>query len=89
MPRAKKPALPPSNTSHLFVGRKTSDRGASMTSDRIANDLADFRKSGGRIEVLGVTRTLTRLDAEAPAAKAAEAAKSGDAGRPKKRSDRG
>ncbi len=75
MPRAKKTALPPSNTSHLFAGRKSNDRGASMTSDRIASDLAAFRKSGGRIEVLGVTRTLTRIDTGV--AGAANASKAG------------
>lgn len=55
-----------SNTRHLFAGgRKPNERGASMTSERIANDLAQFRKSGGRIEVLGTTRTLTKVDAPA------------------------
>ncbi len=77
MPRAKKPALPPSNTSHLFGGRKPNDRGAAVTSERIAGDLADFRKSGGRIEVLGVTRTLMKVDAEpTPPVKTADAPKS-------------
>lgn len=62
-----------SNTRHLFAGgRKPNERGASMTSERIANDLAQFRKSGGRIEVLGTTRTLTKVDA--PAAPPPEAA---------------
>ena len=37
-------------------------QGASMTHERIAADLDAFRKSGGRIEVLGVTRTLQRID---------------------------
>ncbi|WP_101926442.1 MULTISPECIES: hypothetical protein [Luteimonas] len=75
MPRAKKPALPPSNTSHLFGGRKPNDRGAAVTSARIADDLADFRKSGGRIEVLGVTRTLMKVDAEPAPPPKPEAAK--------------
>ena len=76
MPRAKKPALPPSNTSHLFGGRKPNDRGASVTSARIADDLAEFRKSGGRIEVLGVTRTLMKVGVEpAPPAKPVDAPK--------------
>ena len=54
-------------------------QGASLTHERIAADLDAFRKSGGRIEVLGVTRTLQRIDpgvdpspsrpAAAPAAK--------------------
>ena len=67
MPRAKKSPttpsnIPPSKTSHLFGSRKTVDRGGSVTSERIADDLAAFRKAGGRIEVLGMTRTLTRID---------------------------
>jgi hypothetical protein len=33
-----------------------------LTSDRISADLADFEKSGGQVEVLGVTRVLTKLD---------------------------
>lgn len=61
MPSKKQP-IPPSSTSHLFGGRKPNDRGAAMTSERIASDLAEFRKSGGRIEVLGITRSLTRID---------------------------
>jgi len=69
----KQPASPQSDTRHLFAGgRKPNERGASLTSDRIADDLARFRKSGGRIEVLGNTRTLTRIDA--PAAPAPEPA---------------
>ena len=73
MPRAKTPAnpdIPPSNTSHLFVSKKggeRSDRGALLTSARIAEDLAKFHSAGGRIEVLGNTRMLTRIDADADA----------------------
>lgn len=66
MPRAKTP-IPPSNTSHLFGGRKPNDRGAVVTSEKIADDLDTFRKSGGRIEVLGNTRVLTKLDGGPPA----------------------
>jgi hypothetical protein len=32
-----------------------------LTSERIANDLRTFQKSGGRIEVLGVTQVLKKL----------------------------
>src|SRR3546814_12514040 len=32
-----------------------------LTSDRISADLADFQKAGGQVEVLGVTRVLTKL----------------------------
>ena len=42
-----------------------------VTSERIAEDLVAFRKAGGRIEVLGITRTLKHIDgAEAPVAPA-------------------
>jgi hypothetical protein len=34
----------------------------SLTSERISDDLDAFRKAGGRIEVLGNTRVLTRID---------------------------
>lgn len=73
MPRARKDAIPPSNTSHLFGGRKPNERGASVTSERIASDLAAFRKSGGHIEVLGVTRVLKTIEGGEPAAAAAPA----------------
>ncbi len=33
-----------------------------LTSDRISADLADFEKAGGQVEVLGVTRVLTKVD---------------------------
>ncbi len=36
-----------------------------LTSERISADLADFRKSGGHVEKLGVTRVLTRVDVPA------------------------
>ncbi|MDR7193217.1 hypothetical protein [Luteimonas terrae] len=66
MSRTKTPSPPQSDTRHLFAGaRKPNERGASLTSDRIADDLASFRKSGGKIEVLGNTRTLTRIDGPA------------------------
>ena len=71
MPRPKKPApppatpaapqVPPSKTSHLFSPRPAA-KNPGMTHERIAADLDAFRKSGGRIEVLGVTRTLQRID---------------------------
>lgn len=37
-----------------------------MTHDAIAADIAAFRDGGGKIEVLGVTRTLLRIDTEEP-----------------------
>lgn len=41
-----------------------------LTHERLAADMDAFRKAGGKIEVLGVTRMLTRLDGDAPAAPA-------------------
>jgi len=34
-----------------------------LTHERISSDLEAFRKAGGRIEVLGNTRVLTKVDA--------------------------
>lgn len=41
--------------------RKEPDSRA-LTSERIAHDLQNFQSAGGRIEVLGVTRVLKKLD---------------------------
>lgn len=44
--------------------RKLADTGKSttlLTSERISRDLENFRKAGGRIEVLGNTPVLTRV----------------------------
>lgn len=72
MTSPKKPAQG-GGTRHLFAGARTaSERASAMTSERIAQDLARFCGAGGRIEVLGTTRTLTRLDAD-PAPVAAPA----------------
>ena len=46
--------------------RRLADTGKSagvITSERISQDLAAFRKAGGRIEVLGNTPVLTRIAA--------------------------
>ncbi len=61
--QATKPSIPPSKTSHLFSRGKAGDR-APLTHDRIAADIQAFRKAGGTIEVLGVTRTLQRIDTD-------------------------
>lgn len=37
-----------------------------MTHEAIAADIEAFRDWGGKIEVLGVTRTLLRIDTEEP-----------------------
>lgn len=54
-------------------GRESKAKGGdkSLTSERISEDLAAFRKKGGRVEVLGVTRVLTRVDEVAVAEVAA------------------
>ncbi|WP_024890628.1 hypothetical protein [Luteimonas huabeiensis] len=74
MSRTGKPSPAPASASHLFGGRKANDRGATVTRARIEADLAAFRKAGGRIEVLGVTRSLTRIDPDADAAAKTDAA---------------
>lgn len=81
MPRSKTrtASIPPSPTSHLFATRKSGDRGARMTSERIAADLAAFHKAGGRIEKLGTTRVLTRIGSDPVAPKPAN-----PAGRPRR-----
>jgi len=56
-----KGSIPPSKTSHLFGDRKSGERGGAMTSERIASDLEKFRKSGGHIEVLGITQSLKKI----------------------------
>ena len=60
-PASPTPSVPPSKTSHLFSPRKPAERNA-ITHERIAADLEAFYKSGGEIEVLGVTRSLKKID---------------------------
>lgn len=67
MARPKKTPAAAGSTSHLFGGRKQAERGTAMTRERIAEDMEAFRKAGGRIEVLGVTSTLTRIGTAASA----------------------
>jgi hypothetical protein len=55
------PVLAPTKTSHLFTSKKGDSRSA-ITHERLAADLAAFRKAGGKIEVLGVTPALRRID---------------------------
>lgn len=63
-------------------GSSASSSAAHLTSQRIAADLASFKKSGGRIEVLGNTplrpyasRTTSRKTAAKPAVTAVPAVK--------------
>ena len=62
-PASPTPSVPPSKTSHLFSPRKPAERNA-ITHERIAADLEAFYKSGGEIEVLGVTRSLKKIDGD-------------------------
>lgn len=69
----KPPALRvPNSSSSPFRADKSGTRG--LTSDQIADHLAAFKRAGGKVEVLGVTRTLRQIGApvvpEAPAAAA-------------------
>lgn len=69
MPRSKAP--PPTDTAtsvtapaprdRVFSPRKGKDKPV-MTHERIAADIDAFRKAGGKIERLGVTRSLLRID---------------------------
>lgn len=69
-----KPKQASSQTGHLFASRKPKER-TDVTHERISEDLEAFRKAGGKIEVLGVTRSLLRIgpDADASAPPAATA----------------
>ena len=49
------------DTKHLFTRKQTSST-SQVTRERIAEDIDAFRKAGGKIEVLGVTHTLKKLD---------------------------
>ena len=61
---ALKPQSPASSTSDLFRKPKE-ERRTALTHDKIADDLAAFQRAGGTIEVLGTTRALTRIGADA------------------------
>lgn len=53
-------ARTPSKTERVFQHKQPDPR--VLTSERIADHLQAFQSSGGRIEVLGVTRVLKKLD---------------------------
>ncbi|MEZ0469719.1 hypothetical protein [Luteimonas salinilitoris] len=57
-----KPSTPAPRPTRARQGRNEAGSDKRLTSERISADLAAFRKSGGRVEVLGVTRTLTKID---------------------------
>lgn len=52
---AKSQTHQPAARSRSRSSARKNDRGATLTSERIAADLAAFRKGGGKIEVLGTT----------------------------------
>lgn len=56
--RSKDPSS--GKTAHLFASRKPGAR-APLTHESIAADIETFRNGGGKIEVLGVTRSLLRV----------------------------
>ena len=56
----------------FFAARKASDR-TPLTHEMIAKDLEAFRKAGGKIEVLGTTRSLQRIDIDPAASSPAPA----------------
>lgn len=58
-----------STTSRLFGSGKGKSLSRSMTSETIADDIAAFKKHGGRIEVLGNTPLHTRTQTTAPRSK--------------------
>ena len=60
---AAPPAIAPSKTSHLFAPRKANDR-TPVTREAIEADMEAFQQAGGKIEVLGTTRSLQRIDAD-------------------------
>ena len=55
MSRVTPPAKPSAPTMRRSAGRPPAKAAESLTSESIARDLAEFRKAGGRIEVLGTT----------------------------------
>lgn len=63
MPRTKKDPPAASKTGHLFASRKGKER-TDVTHESLSADIAAFRKAGGSIEVLGVTRSLLRIGRE-------------------------
>lgn len=68
MPRTTKPvaraaiASPAAQPPTKWPARKSSERGATLTHERLDEQLEAFRKAGGKIEVLGTTRSLRNID---------------------------
>lgn len=59
--KISKSPTPAARAERQSGGRKSGERGASLTSEHIAAHLAAFRKTGGKIEVLDNTRTLKKI----------------------------
>lgn len=59
----KSPALRVPNATSPFRAGKSS--ASSLTSEQIADHLAAFKRAGGTVEVLGVTRTLKEIGKQA------------------------
>lgn len=65
-------------TKSLLPPQKNAPRSNALTRQRLAEDMAAFQKAGGRIEVLGNTRSLKKIGdsaADAQSAGSAVAAK--------------
>lgn len=72
MPRSNKSYPAGAAPDMLFTSRKANDR-TPLTHETIAKDLEAFRKAGGKIEVLGTTRSLQRIDIDPTASPPAPA----------------
>ncbi|MCF7222265.1 hypothetical protein [Marilutibacter chinensis] len=65
MARVKKSSTPPASRGPNTAGADHNVQ-KRIESERISADIADFEKSGGRIEKLGVTRVLQKIAPAAP-----------------------
>jgi hypothetical protein len=60
LPAAKSAKLPKAGTTYLFP-KTREERRSALTHTQIEEDLAEFERTGGRIEVLGNTHTFKNL----------------------------
>lgn len=65
---------PTATRARTRTSARKGDRSTSLTSERIADDLAAFRKDGGKIEVLGNTQVFKSIGPMASASKTKAAA---------------
>ncbi len=61
-------------TKNLLPPQKNAPRSNALTRQRLAEDMAAFQEAGGRIEVLGNTRSLKKIGSDATNAQSAESA---------------